>query len=178
MSAARRISMILVATASAALAVPLLASPAHAQTKERSPLPPADGLVLTGVCDFPVRYTDVRGHATQTLVLDDDGDLQRIEIRSPGLRSELTNVETGESVTVNNSGPVTIVPQADGSFHVVQRGQSVTIDQGNITGVPLLLHGTGRIEITSVASSVPGVVDFTSQQRRGRTTDLCEVLAP
>ncbi len=173
----RRTSTLVAGIASVVLAV-LMASPAEALTKERSGAPLNENLLLEGACDFPVLTSDVHGSGTQTLVFDKEGNLLRIELRYPGLRSQFTNVETGESVTVNNSGPVTVYPQEDGSFDVVQRGQSVSFDQGLITGEPQLLHHTGRIETTAVFNPETGFFDFVSQQRTGHTTDLCAVLAP
>jgi hypothetical protein len=174
----RRTSTLVAGIASATLTVPLMASPAEALTKERSDIPLTENLLLEGFCDFPVLYSDVHGSGTQTLVFDNEGNLLRIELRYPGLRSQLTNVETGESVTVNNSGPVTVYPQEDGSYYVIQRGQSTSFDQGLITGEPHILHHTGRIETTAVFNPETGFVDFTSQERTGHTTDLCAVLAP
>ncbi len=166
-----------VAAGSAIAFVLLSAAPAQALTKVREPLPTLDDLLLPGFCEFDVIANDIAGGQTQTLVFDDDGNLLRIDIRGH-LVSQLTNAETGESVTVNNSGPVTIFPQDDGSLRVVQTGQSVAGDMGLITGDAFLVHHTGRIASIFVPNPQTGFVDAVSQTRTGHTTDLCAALSP
>jgi hypothetical protein len=151
-------------------------SPAHALTKERSPVPLATNLPLDGMCDFPVVSNDIAGGETQTLVFDEAGNLLRIEIRGH-LVSRFTNADTGVSVTVNNSGPVTVYLLDDGTVKLVQRGPSVSGDQGLITGNPFLIHHTGRLVTIGVPNPDTGFLDFVSQTRHGHTTDLCAVLA-
>jgi hypothetical protein len=154
-----------------------LTTPAQALTRQREPVPLTTNMLLAGFCAFPVLANDVAGGETQTLVFDKQGNLLRVEIRGH-LVSRFTNTETGKSVTVNNSGPVTITFLDDGTVELVQRGPSISGDQGLITGQPFLIYHTGRMVSVGVPNPDTGLLDFVSQQRRGHTTDLCAVLAP
>jgi hypothetical protein len=150
----------------------LSAGPASALTKIREALPLFDHVTLTGFCVFPVVATDAGGQTAVT-VLDAEGNLVRIEIHG----SLFTTFEAnGNSVTVNNSGPVTIVPNEDGSLTIYQRGQSVGADQGVITGEPFLIHQSGRLVSIVEIDPVSGFANFRSQTRLGVTTDLCALL--
>ena len=151
----------------------LSAGPASALTKIREPLPLFDHVELTGFCEFPIVATDAGGQ-TSTTVLDAEGNLVRIQTHGPLFTTFEAN---GNSVTVNNSGPVTIIPNEDGTLTIYQRGQSVGADQGVLTGEPFLIHQSGRLVSVVEIDPVSGFANFRSQTRLGVTTDLCELLA-
>jgi hypothetical protein len=95
----------------------LAAAPASALTKVRSPLGLlTEPTVVEGFCPFPVTYQDISGSGTQTLVFDADGNLVRIDIHPHGVISQVS--ANGNTVTFNNSGPVSIFPQTDGTDRV------------------------------------------------------------
>ena len=151
------------------------AGPAAALTKERTELPLSDQTALTGFCPFTIIATD-EGKVFQDVFLDAEGNLVMIKIYSPGLKS--TFEANGKSVTVQNSGPITITIDENGVFTAEQRGQSVSFDQGLITGDPYVLHVSGRITTHAVANALTGYVDFIDSTRIGVVTDICALLAP
>jgi hypothetical protein len=170
----RRSIVLVVSMAAAALL--FAATPASALTKVRSPLTlTTEPTVMEGFCPFPVTYQDVRGSGTQTLVFDADGNLVRIDIQPHGIISELS--ANGNTVTFNNSGPISVFPQPDGTDLVIVRGGSFVADQGLVTGDPFFHLTTGRVVVVSVFDPDTGFNDFLSVVSTGHATDLCEALA-
>ena len=110
------------------------------------------------------------------LTFDADGNLTRIEIFSPGLTSEVS--ANGKSVVFNDAGPITVIPQADGSDLVMLRGNSFEFDQGVLSGHPIAQISSGLVIITSVFDPSSGFNEFITIQAVGPTTDLCAELAP
>jgi hypothetical protein len=152
------------------------ATPASALTKVRSPLTLASTpTVMEGFCDFPVTYRDVRGSGTQTLTFDDAGNLVRIDLQPHGVISQLS--ANGHTVTFNNSGPITVLPQPDGTDLVLVRGRSFVADQGVLTGDPFFHLTAGRVVVVSVFDPQTGFNDFVSTSGVGLETDLCGELA-
>jgi hypothetical protein len=152
------------------------AAPASALTKVSSPL----GLltqptVIEGFCPFPVTYQDIKGSGTQTLVFDADGNLMRIDLHPHGVISQVS--AHGNTITFNNSGPVTVYPQADGTDLVVLRGRSFEADQGLLTGDPYFHLTAGRVVVVSIFNPETGFNDFISTSGVGVVTDLCAELA-
>jgi hypothetical protein len=169
----RALSVVLVLSASALF---VGASPASALTKVRSPLALAtDPVVVEGFCSFPVTYQDISGSGTQTLVFDADGNLVRIDLHLHGVFSRFS--ANGNTVTVNNTGPVSIFPQPDGTDLVILRGPSFAADQGLITGEAFFSLTTGRVVIVSVFNPDTGFNDFLSIAAVGPVADLCAALA-
>jgi hypothetical protein len=155
----------------------LAAAPADAAEVEkvRYPASLSDHATLTGFCDFPVTVTDT---GTPPLITETwiNGELVRIDITPRGVI--YTTLEAnGNAFTANNSGPVTIIFNSDGSLTVYQRGPSWTADQGVITGVAFFHQSFGRIVTTGVPNATTGFVDFTSVITVGLVTDVCQVLA-
>jgi hypothetical protein len=170
-----RRSIVLVVSMSAA-ALLFAATPASALTKVRSPLTlTTEPTVMEGFCPFPVTYQDIRGSGTQTLVFDADGDLIRIDIQPHGIISELS--ANGNTITFNNSGPISVFPQPDGTDLVIIRGASFVADQGLLTGDPYFHLTRGRVVVVSVFNPETGFNDFLSSSAVGLVTDLCAALA-
>jgi hypothetical protein len=170
-----RRSIVLVVVLSAA-ALLFAATPASALTKVRSPLTlTTEPTVMEGFCPFPVTYQDISGSGTQTLVFDADGDLIRIDIQPHGIISQLS--ANGNTVTFNNSGPISVFPQPDGTDLVIVRGASFVADQGLVTGDPFFHLITGRVVVVSVFDPDTGFNDFLSTSEVGHVTDLCAALA-
>jgi hypothetical protein len=153
------------------------ASPASALTKIRSPLAlTPDPVVVEGFCPFPVTYQDLQGSGTQTLVFDADGNLVRIDLQPHGVISQFS--ANGKTMIINNSGPVSVFPQPDGTDLVILRGNSFEADQGLITGDSSFNVTSGRVMIVSVFNPDTGFNDFVSTSAVGAVTDVCEALAP
>jgi hypothetical protein len=159
----------------AVLCVGAVGQPASALTKVRIPIPiTSDPVEFDGFCPFPIEYQDLRGAVFQVLTFDADGNLTRIDIFAPGLTSEVS--ANGKSVVFNNAGPVTVIPQADGSDLVMLRGNSFEFDQGLLSGQPIAQISSGLVVITSIFDPVTGFNDFTSIDAVGPTKDLCAEL--
>jgi hypothetical protein len=149
--------MALVAAAPSALA----AKPTH----ERVPI---DDVLVDESCGFPVEV-----HTTGFLLaiewVDEDGSLRRFEAY-PQLRSTYTNLDTGESITVNIAGPAHITEGADGSFTLVGTG-NWGWDINPDTDEPGHFLTSGRFVFSIDAA---GNESFS---RVGRIIDLCAKLA-
>jgi len=161
----------------AILLAAMFGQPASALTKVRIPVPiTSDPLELDGFCPFPIEYQDLRGAIFQVLTFDPDGNVVRIDIHSPGLTSQAS--ANGRSIVFNNAGPITVIPQADGSDLVRLRGNSFEFDQGVLSGHPIAQISSGLVIITSVFDPSSGFNEFITIQAVGPTTDLCAELAP
>jgi hypothetical protein len=167
--------LVLVAVA-CATSVVMFAGPASALTKVRYQAELSDHVAFTGFCDFTVYSTDTGTAPMITETYDEEGNLVRVDVTPQGW-VQTTLEGNGNSVTVNNTGPVTILFEADGTLTVYQRGPSLTGDQGLITGVAFLTHTYGRVVTTGVPNASTGLTDFTSVVWIGNVTDLCAALA-
>ena len=150
--------------------------PASALTKVRSSLPIATvPFVVEGFCPFAITDQDIHGSATQTLVFDAAGNLVRIDLHFHGVITQLS--ANGKTLTFNDSGPVSVFPQDDGSDVVFLRGNTFEADQGLITGEPMFILSSGAVVLISVFNPETGYNDFSSISTTGQTTDVCEALA-
>jgi hypothetical protein len=86
----------------AMLTVLLLATPASAVKPLREFLPNLDA-VIEGACDFPVAVTVLENNEFTTTFFK-DGNVTRVLVTGRVV-VELTNVDTGESLVANISGP-------------------------------------------------------------------------
>ena len=167
----------LFATASMMSVVALLATApsASALTKERSSIQlVTEPIVYSTFCPFPVTYQDLSGGGTQTLTFDDEGNLVRIFIHAHVISQFSAN---GETITFNNSGTLTVVPQADGTDLVTLNGHSWNADEGLLTGEPFMEIDTGRVVILSRFNPDTGFNDFLWIENRGQSLDVCAALA-
>jgi hypothetical protein len=155
--------------------VGVTAGTASALTKIRSTATLSDHAVMTGFCAFPITVTDNGSAPTVVETLDAKGDLLRIDIRPHGL-VETTIEANGRSVTLNNTGPVTIAFNTDGTVTITQRGQSVTGDTGDLTSTPLVRHTSGRVVGQAVVDPATGGLLFRSLTFSGSTFDVCAAL--
>ena len=135
-------------------------------------------MLLTGFCPFPVQTNDrVDGAPTrETVFFDKNGNVSRV-VDKGSVISTLTNVDTGASITVRNSGSITVTFNQDGTITLTQTGPDITGDQGIITGRPFLTLTKGRVVATGVPDPTTGFVDFSSVTMTGRVTDLCAALS-
>ena len=106
----------------------------------------ADPFTLpSDVCGFPVLVEPVRNEEYSTTTANADWSLT---IRLTGFfSSRCTNLDTEASVTVNISGPGTVVVYPDGSFDLTARGRSGIIylpEDAQRLGFPDLFIAAGR----------------------------------
>ena len=165
------------ATAALMTVVVLLATApaASALTKERSPIQlVTEPIVFSTFCPFPVTYQDLSGGGTQTLTFDDEGNLVRIFIHAHVISQFSAN---GETITFNNSGTLTVVPQPDGTDLVTLNGHNWNADEGLLTGERFMEIDTGRVVILSRFNPDTGFNDFLWIENRGQSLDVCAALA-
>jgi hypothetical protein len=165
---------IVLATLTATLT--LLALPARAAdtTKETHPLTARQGVVLTGVCGFPVQL-DERGGLVVTTTFDASKTPIRYDITG-SQTTLLTNLANGKALLFGTIGRTTIVPNADGTATVTQAGSGLAIDQGLTSGDPTLAWFTGTVSSTGVLDAKTLLLEVASQRRVGLSSDICEML--
>jgi hypothetical protein len=148
--------------------------PASAGAAPPVPVPAFEG-TLEGICSFDVQLTVVRQH--EFIIHETVGPDGTIYDRYAGnLVVQVTNVQTGKSLTYNISGPGTFWqnPTA-GTFGGQLYGPNLLwAPQKNLpAGVPALSYTTGPVSFTVDASSGR----TTSYSHRGTTKDVCAALA-
>ena len=150
--------------------------PASAGADPPVPVPAFEG-TLEGICSFDVELTVVRQNEFiihETLAPDGTIYLQY----AGNLVVQVTNVETGKSLTYNISGPGTFWQnEAAGTFGGQLYGPNLLwTAPENLpdapAGVPALSYTTGPVSFAVDASG-----KTTSYSHRGRTTDVCAALA-
>ena len=154
----------------------LLAQPAHAAagtTRFTQPLT-ARHVVLATVCPFPVQL-DERGGLIVTTTYDAAKTPIRYDLTGTQT-TLLTNLANGNALLFDTLGRTTIVPSADGTADVTQVGSGLAIDQGLTSGDPTLAWFTGTVTSTGVLDAKTLLLEATSQQRIGLSSDICEML--
>ena len=135
-------------------------------------------MTLQGFCPFPVHTQDrVKGAPVrETDFFDHAGNLIRV-VQQGSLITTVTNLDTGKSVTVRNSGTTRVSFNSDGSITLRQTGWDITGDQGVLTGHAFLTATAGRVVAVGVPDSATGFIDFTSVHQTGNVIDLCAALS-
>jgi hypothetical protein len=144
--------------------------PASAATAE--PPTPVDStpevLAAGEACEFPISvvFTGKEGF----IDLPNNPQFSAIA-PAPGLKATVTNLDTGNTVTVNASGAFRFVEQPDGSTLILAGGHS-------------FLYGEPSFGVTALATTGPITLtispegDFVAADlSRARVRDLCEELA-
>jgi hypothetical protein len=162
------VSLVLVVLATVA---PVTAAPGT--TTVTGPLPARQGVILSGICPFPVQL-DERGGLVLTATYDASRDPLRYGITGTQT-TILTNLVNGLSLPFDTLGRTTIVPNGDGTFTSTQVGSGLAIDPGT-TGEPALVWFTGRVVSRGTLAEGSLVLDVTSQERFGVGGDICEML--
>jgi hypothetical protein len=158
---------------SALLVALALAPGASAQSKPARELVPADpDRVITGQCDFPV-LGHIEGGEIDTTFFDNAGDAVKKIGVFPGQTLALTNLDTGETITVVNAGSTQFRAQDDGSVELAITGHGPLPNEvaGGAPGIWYL--SGGRVFVTLDAEGNP-----TSITVEGNVVNLCDQLAP
>jgi hypothetical protein len=149
----------------------LLVPGALAQKPERFPSESGPPLELAAgeVCPFPVLLETVENKAVVTIFPSG-----RVLVTGK-YATRVTNLASGESIIVKNSGPLTFTPLPNGNTLVVGRGVGLFyLLAGKEPGGPGLFVSKGRL----VAEIDPEAFLFvTPVEVRGKTIDLCARLA-
>ena len=141
------------------LAVLIAATGAFAAPPEREPLL-AEDFVAENACSFPVLIEATANKEFVTFFADG-----RIKVNGK-LFARLTNLETGDALELNISGPVTITETE------VLRGRGLLILFPEDAGGPGIVLTTGRVELLRGEDGF-----ITNATVRGRTVDVCSALA-
>lgn len=165
-----RRGMLIVPLALAAALV--LTSAAVADRPTREELPPAGDFVDT-FCGFPMLVDFEQAQpGTVTLFYDQAGNLVRSFATFPGLQVTITNLETGEPLAHDLSGPGVIEFHADGSTTLTATGP---------WGIWSRMNGVrGRFitvgQVVELRDATGALVSRTLEA--GRIVDVCAELGP
>jgi hypothetical protein len=138
---------------------------ASASPPTRTPVPPLDDVTVTG-CGFDVLVETVVWNVVATTFHNDASPV--VEIVTGVAKVQFTNLDTGETIAVNISGPLVVKAFGDGSVVLAQEGPWFHID---VPGLPAIFLTEGRVTITIDAA---GNVTIDGN---GRLVDLCAALA-
>jgi hypothetical protein len=161
----KRLSVLLLVTLAALLAAP--SAQAAQPTVERFPV--NNQGIDDETCGFPVETTII---GSVVAIRFEEGRVLYIEA-DPQLKMTLTNLDTGETITANISGPTHVFATADEGITELQTGLWARFENPE-TGEQGLFQSAGLLRITVDAEG-----DIESVQFVGRVTDLdvCAQLA-
>lgn len=158
----RRLVVVLLVTLAALIAGP---------SAQAAPFPErvlVDDQFTTDACGFPVEV-HITGFAIILEWPNEDGGF-RFFAAGPQIKATLTNLDTGETITVNIAGPTFVTENADGSFTFVGTGTWLRSTNPE-TGEPGLFQSAGRFGVTVDAEGNETFFEV------GRFVDLCPKLA-
>lgn len=162
-----RRGLFLLSTVLIALAV-VPAATANKPIREPIPAPPDQ--TITGQCAFPV-LGHIEGGEIDTTFFDKARNPVRLLGVFPGQTLTLTNLETGKSITVVNSGSFQARVERDGSVTISITGRGPI--PNFITGEPGLWYLNGG----HVFLAVDADGNLTSVESIGNLVNLCSQLA-
>jgi hypothetical protein len=159
----RRLFVVVLVTVAALMAGPsaLAAPPFHERV-------PVDDVFVGESCGFPVEV-HITGFAVIIEREGKDGSFHFI-VAQPQIKATLTNLDTGEAITVNIAGPTHVTESPDGSFTFVGTGTWLRSTNPE-TGEPGLFQSAGRFGVTVDAEGNETFFEV------GRFVDLCPRLA-
>ena len=120
-------------------------------------------------CGFPVEI-DATGTVVDISSTDAQGNFHEFQA-GPEAKATLTNLVTGKTIVVNNSGPGDLTFGADGSFTEVGTGLWLWTQLNPATLAPGIFLSQGRFVLSRSASGVRTIT------LTGTTIDLCARLA-
>jgi len=130
---------------------------------------PFEDHAVSQSCGFPVQI-DATGTVVDISQTDEQGSFHLFEA-APTAKATLTNLVTGKTIVVNNSGPGDTTFGADGSFNRVGRGLWLWTQLNPATLAPGIVLSKGRFVVSRSASGLPTIA------LTGTTTNLCAQLA-
>ena len=168
----RKVSLVLVVAG----AIVAGASPAFAVQPTRV-FSPASSFVVPssaagGPCSFAMNVSFDVDREYVTTFFDQAGDLVRLQIAGH-LVETITNANTGESVTLNISGPATIVIDSSGLFHFTSRGAATFFN----LSPPFATLFVGHVRLDATLDPTTGIFAFNVLSSAGREVDLCPILS-
>jgi hypothetical protein len=153
-----------------ALSTLLAMGPAAGASKPAREEVPAPGdMVFTGQCGFPV-LGHIAGGEIDTTFFNNDGDPVKQIAVFPGQTLTLTNLASGEAITVVNSGSTQLRAKPGGALEITIMGHGPI--QNEIVGEPGLWYlDGGQVTVNLDAAGNP-----TSIRVLGNVVNLCERL--
>jgi hypothetical protein len=162
-----RRKLLLLSTLVMALAV---APSATANPPTREIIPAPEDRVITDQCDFPV-LGHIEGYEIDTTFTDHAGNPVKLLGVFPGNTLTLTNLDTGNSITLGATGSFQLRANADGTASAMVTGQGAWL--GNpVTGEPGIWYQSGRVSATLDEDGNTISIDST-----GILVNLCAQLA-
>lgn len=149
-------------------------APASAQGgPTRIPLDPFDESYSAGqLCSFALEVKSVIQQEVETLWLNPDGSPDHAQVTGR-LVIRFTNLDNGSNVTLNTSGPSSIVFNPDGSIALIARGPTgIGLFPTDQPAGPDTFVNYGRIQYTVSPAGVVTVLSMT-----GRTVDVCAMIS-
>jgi hypothetical protein len=128
-----------------------------------------DDHLVSQSCGFPVQI-DATGTVVDISYTDALGNFHEFQA-GPTAKATLTNLVTGKTIVVNNSGPGDLTFGADGSFTQVGTGLWLWSQLNPATLAPGIFLSQGRFVLSRSASGVRTIT------LTGTTIDLCARLA-
>jgi hypothetical protein len=159
--------LLFVFTVLAALAV---APAAMADKPTREIIPAPEDIVITDQCAFPV-LGHIDGFEIDTTFTDKVGNPVKLLGVFPGNTLTLTNLDTGESITLPGTGSFQLRLESDGSVSAMVTGTGPSIPNP-ITGEPGIWYLNGRLSATFDTEG-----NMTSINSTGKLVNLCDQLA-
>jgi len=163
-----RRGLLLLSTVLVTLAV-VPAATANKPTREVIPAP--EDRVITGQCTFRV-LGHIEGSEIDTTFFDRAGNPVKLLGVFPGNTLTLTNLDTGESITLGATGSFQLRVQPDGSGSAMVTGLGAWPEGNPITGEPGIWYQRGRVSATFDAEG-----NTTSIRSAGTLVNLCTQLA-
>ena len=148
----------------------MIGAAAGAKPPTRLPLPIPDDGVRADLCSFPVEFHYLQWGRKAKIHEHADGTVVTVETGVAKVR--LTNLESGESLDLNISGPGKLEVKPDGSFVFTGNGPWLFSDVPPQLGLPPFFLTKGHFEVRADADG-----NFVSFERVGRLVDLCAELA-
>ena len=163
----------LLAAATCAFALIVMATPVTAAQVTRTPLPSSGTVGLTNLCGFDVRL-DLVNNETQTSFFDNSGKLVK-QVISGSSFGTFTNLSSGKTINVNFSGPAQFTFNPDGSITISADGpQGFVVPLLGLGVVPLTQFSVGSGNIVYSISPKTGI---TLVSMLGSFQDVCPMLA-
>jgi hypothetical protein len=144
--------------------VATLISAASAAKPTRQPLPASEDVVI-GDCGFPVEIHFLQDKGTLTTFTDKSGAVV-FELTTGPLVVAVTNLETGESLHLNISGPGMFRVEKDGTATFTGTGPWLFFGFSPAEGLPTFFLAEGKF-----------VFENGTFTQVGRLVDLCAALA-
>ncbi len=134
---------------------------------------PADPVTVEGVCDFPLLLDPIINQEYIKSFFDEEGNLER-QIVTGRFVYEVTNLDSGDSMTVNISGPGFFTYTEDTlTVRVTGRGL-VWFLPGDLTSGQTYVRVTNGLNIFEVNLATGAI---TPRRESRNFVDMCEALA-